>query len=82
MTKADKFDPSLLPAAAANPQTVSGFRQIVQTIIDGTNYFDAPVYLINGDSHVSAENEPLAEGSPWLDIYGQAAADDLQGVSS
>jgi hypothetical protein len=81
MTQADMFDPSLLAAASANPETVSGFRQIVQAIIEETNSFDAPVYLINGDSHVFAENEPLAKGSPWLDIYGQPAADDLQRVT-
>lgn len=81
MTQADMFDPSLLAAATANPDTVSGFREIVQAIIDETNGFDAPVYLINGDSHVFAENQPLAEGSPWLDIYGQPAADDLQRIT-
>lgn len=81
MTQADMFDPSLLAAATANPDTVSGFREIVQAIIDETNSFDAPVYLINGDSHVFAENRPLAEGSPWLDVYGQPAADDLQRIT-
>jgi len=81
MTQADMFDPSLLAAATANPDTVSGFREIVQAIIDETNSFDAPVYLINGDSHVFAENRPLAEGSPWLGIYGQPAADDLQRIT-
>ncbi|MDP9983913.1 hypothetical protein J2W14_003336 [Pseudarthrobacter oxydans] len=81
MTQADMFDPSLLAAATANPDTMSGFREIVQAIIDETNSFDAPVYLINGDSHVFAENQPLAEGSPWLDIYGQPAADDLQRIT-
>ncbi|MGP4033343.1 hypothetical protein [Pseudarthrobacter sp. 1C304] len=70
MAQADMFDPSLLAAATANPDTMSGFRDIVQAIIDETNSFDAPVYLINGDSHVFAENQPLAEGSPWLNIYG------------
>ncbi|HSO91344.1 MAG TPA: hypothetical protein VLR70_09370 [Arthrobacter sp.] len=81
MTQADMFDPSLLAAATANPDTMSGFREVVQAIIDETNSFDAPVYLINGDSHVFAENQPLAEGSPWLDIYGQPAADDLQRIT-
>ncbi|MEO8281865.1 MAG: hypothetical protein ABI568_00440 [Pseudarthrobacter sp.] len=71
MAQADMFDPSLLAAASANPDTMSGFREIVQTIIEETNAFDAPVHLINGDSHVFAENQPLAAGSPWLDIDGQ-----------
>jgi hypothetical protein len=81
MTQADMFDPSLLAAASADPDTISGFREIVQTITEETNRFDAPVYLINGDSHVFAENEPLAGGSPWLDVYGQPAADDLQRIT-
>ena len=82
MTQADMFDPALLDAALANPETVSGFREIVGTIIDGTNRFDGPVYLINGDSHVYAENQPLAAGSPWLAVYGQdAAADQLQRIT-
>lgn len=81
MTQADMFDPSQLAAASANPETVSGFREIVAAIIDETNRFDRPVYLINGDSHVFAENQPLADGSPWLDIYGQPAADDLQRIT-
>ncbi|RAX44234.1 hypothetical protein DQ354_16160 [Arthrobacter sp. AQ5-06] len=81
MTQADMFDPSLLAAASANPETMSGFREIVQTIIEETNGFDAAVYLINGDSHVFAENQPLAEGSPWLDIYGQPSADNLQRIT-
>lgn len=81
LTQADMFDPSLIAAATANPDTMSGFREIVQAIIDETNSFDAPVYLVNGDSHVFAENQPLAEGSPWLDIYGQPAADDLQRIT-
>ena len=60
------FDPSLLAAATADPDTMSGFREIIDASVDETNNFDAPVYLINGDSHVFAENQPLAEGSPWL----------------
>ena len=73
------FDPSLLGTATADPETMSGFRGIVQAIVEETNRFDGPVYTINGDSHVYAENQPLAEGSPWLAVYGQGtAADHLQ----
>ncbi|MDQ0730720.1 hypothetical protein [Arthrobacter sp. B1I2] len=79
--QADMFDPSLLAAATADPETVSGFREIVQAIVDETNNFDAPAYLVNGDSHVFAENQPLAKGSPWLNIYGSPAADNLQRVT-
>jgi len=81
MTQADMFDPFLLDAATANPNSVSGFKEIVKTIIEETNTFDGPVYLINGDSHVFAQNKPLAAGSPWLDIYDQPAADNLQRVT-
>ncbi|MBD1539163.1 hypothetical protein HC749_13410 [Arthrobacter sp. S13_S34] len=81
MTQADMFDPSLLAAATVNPEIMSGFREIVAAIIEETNSLDAPVYLINGDSHVFAENQPLAAGSPWLEVYGQAAADDLQRIT-
>jgi hypothetical protein len=81
MTQADMFDPFLLDAAPVNPKSVSGFKEIVKTIIEETNSFDGPVYLINGDSHVFAQNKPLAAGSPWLDIYDQPAADDLQRIT-
>jgi len=81
MEQADMFDPSLLAGATADPDTVSGFREIVQAVVDETNYFDAPVYLVNGDSHVFAEDQPLATGSPWLDIYGSPAADNLQRIT-
>ena len=81
MQQADMFDPSLLADAKANPEAVDGFREIVQTIVEETNHFDAPVYLVNGDSHVFAANQPLAAGSPWLDIYGSPAADNLQRIT-
>jgi hypothetical protein len=81
MTQADMFDPAQLEAARANPATVSGFREIVRTIVEETNRFDGPVYLINGDSHVYADNQPLAAGSPWLAVYGQAPADDLRRIT-
>ncbi|TDT79335.1 calcineurin-like phosphoesterase family protein [Arthrobacter sp. AG258] len=81
MQQADMFDPALLADAAADPKTVSGFREVVQAIVDETNRFDAPVYLVNGDSHVFAQNQPLAAGSPWLDIYGAPAADNLQRIT-
>ncbi|WP_163166102.1 metallophosphoesterase [Arthrobacter sp. Alg241-R88] len=81
MTQADMFDPFLLDTATANPNSVSGFKEIVKTIIKETNSFDGPVYLINGDSHVFAEDKPLAAGSDWLDIYDLPAADDLQRIT-
>ena len=66
VTQADMFDPSLLAAATANPETVSGFREIVAAITEETNRFDRPVYLINGDSHVLPRTNRWREGSPWL----------------
>jgi hypothetical protein len=81
MTQADMFDPSLLAAASLDPETVSGFRDIVAAIVEETNRFDRPVYLINGDSHAFADNQPLAAGSPWLNIYGQPATDDLERIT-
>ncbi len=81
MQQADMFDPSLRADATANPATVSGFRGIVQAIVQETNNFDAPVYLVNGDSHVFAANNPLAAGSPWLSIYGTAGTENLQRIT-
>ena len=82
MTQADMFDPSLLAAATADPETMAGFREIIDTLVEETNDFDAPVYLVNGDSHVYAEDQPLGEGSPWLQVYGQdTATDDLQRIT-
>jgi hypothetical protein len=82
MTQADMFDPALLAAATADPETMSGFREIIDTLVQETNAFDAPVYLVNGDSHVYAEDQPLGAGSPWLQVYGQdTAADELQRIT-
>ena len=82
LTQADMFDPSLLAAATADPAAMSGFREIIDTLVRETNKFDAPVYLVNGDSHVYAEDQPLGNASPWLNVYGQVAgADDLQRIT-
>ena len=82
MTQADMFDPSLLAAATADPDIMSGFREIIDALVKETNDFDAPVYLVNGDSHIYAEDQPLGGDSPWLQIYGQdTAADDLQRIT-
>jgi hypothetical protein len=74
LTQADMFDPSLLAAATAEPAAMSGFRKIIDSLIQETNNFDAPVYLVNGDSHVYAEDKPLSDASPWLQVYGQDTA--------
>ncbi|MFP3686382.1 hypothetical protein SB847_22030, partial [Bacillus sp. SIMBA_026] len=50
------------------------FKPLVQTLIEESNSFGGPVYLINGDSHVYNQDHPLAAGSSWLSFYGQATA--------
>ncbi len=81
MTQADMFAPPPPKGPQPSPNSVSGFKEIVKTIIEETNGFDGPVYLINGDSHVFAADKPLAAGSEWLDIYDLPAADDLQRIT-
>jgi hypothetical protein len=81
MTQADMFDPSQLAAAQENPHQVSGFRPIVDALVAGARSFDGPVYLINGDSHVYNADQPLAAGSPWLEVYGQQAVGNLDRVT-
>ncbi|WP_461172627.1 hypothetical protein M1D93_16860 [Arthrobacter sp. Z1-9] len=81
MTQADMFAPPTPKGSQPSPSSVSGFKEIVKTIIEETNSFDGPVYLINGDSHVFAADKPLAAGSKWLDVYNLPAADDLQRIT-
>jgi hypothetical protein len=68
MTQADMFDPTV-----PNPSQVDfgAYKPLVQTLIEESNAFGGPVYLINGDSHVFNQDHPLAAGSPWLAFYGQ-----------
>ena len=63
MTQADMFDPSQLAAASANPETVSGFREIVRAIIEETNSFDRPVYSS------TAIATSLPRTSRWLRVH-------------
>jgi hypothetical protein len=71
LTQADMFDPTV-----ANPSQADfgAYKPLVQTLIEESNAFGGPVYLINGDSHVYNQDHPLAAGSSWLSFYGQAAA--------
>jgi hypothetical protein len=66
-TQADMFD-----ATVSNPQYADyyAFQPIVQTLAAEAARFRGPVYLINGDSHVYRQDQPLAAGSPWLTFYG------------
>ncbi|WP_394769857.1 hypothetical protein [Lacisediminihabitans sp.] len=71
MTQADMFDPTVASPSQAD---FGAYAPLVQTLIEQSNAFDGPVYLINGDSHVFNEDHPLAAGSSWLPFYGQATA--------
>ena len=66
-TQADMFDPTV-----TNPQYADyyAFGPIVQTLVTESARFHGPVYLINGDSHVYQQDQPLAAGSPWPTFYG------------
>jgi hypothetical protein len=71
MTQADMFDPTV---AAPSQSDFGAFTALVQTLVEESNSFSGPVYLINGDSHVYNQDHPLAAGSAWLSFYGQATA--------
>jgi hypothetical protein len=71
MTQADMFDPTV---TAPTQENFGAFKPLVQTLIRESNAFGGPVYLINGDSHVYNQDQPLAAGSPWLNFYGQGTA--------
>ncbi len=73
MTQADMFDPTVAQPTYAN---YYAFTPIVQTLITEADDFRGPVYLVNGDSHVYNEDQPLAAGSPWLDLYGVDGSTD------
>lgn len=82
MTQADMFDPwALSNGVEQNPSQVSGFQETVEAIAAGAASFDGPVYLFNGDSHVFNEDNPLAEGSPWLNVYGVKPVENLERIT-
>ncbi|MGW9413556.1 hypothetical protein [Arthrobacter cupressi] len=82
MTQADMFDPYMLAnGVEENPELVSGFRPIVEAIAEGSRTFNGPVYLFNGDSHIFNDDSPLAEGSPWLNVYNEGAVENLHRVT-
>jgi hypothetical protein len=58
------------PAAVAADQ-VSGFAPFVERLAALTRAYHKPVLLLNGDSHVYGEDQPLANGSA---IYPNAVA--------
>ena len=78
LTQADMFDPTVIPTQ----ENFGAFKPLVQALIRESNAFGGPVYLINGDSHVYNQDQPLAAGSSWLDFYGQdKAANNLTRVT-
>lgn len=81
MTQADMFTPGSENQSMANPDSVSGFKPIVEALAEESASFGRPVYLVNGDSHVFQEDAPLAAGSPWLDIYDVEPVQNLQRVT-
>ncbi|MGJ9403867.1 hypothetical protein [Arthrobacter sp. KK5.5] len=81
MTQADMFTPGQEKAALADPASVSGFAPVIEALAEEAAAFDGPVYLVNGDSHVFHEDEPLTAGSPWLEVYGVEPVDNLQRVT-
>lgn len=77
--QADMFDPSYVPNFETD---ISAFQPIVQALVDEARSFDGEVYLLNGDSHTFHVDQPLAAGSPWLQIYDvSGSADNLTRVT-
>ena len=72
------FDPTYTPTFA----DVYAFKSWVQALVDESEAFGRPVYLIDGDSHVYNVDRPLAAGSKWLGLYGvDGAADNLTRIT-
>jgi len=71
LTQADMFDPTVTNPAYAD---YSAFQPIVEAIAQEAATFHGPVYLLNGDSHVYNDDQPLAAGSTWLSFYKMTTA--------
>ncbi len=69
--QADMFDPTVTDPSWSD---YSAFQPIVRKIVEESNAFAGPVYLLNGDSHVYNVDQPLATGSSWLSFYGVTGA--------
>ena len=67
MTQADMFSSTSERVAQAD---YAAFGPIVKTIANEAATFPGRVYLFNGDSHTYHTGTPLADGSPWLELYG------------
>lgn len=76
--QADMFDPTYTPTFA----DVYAFKSWVQALVDESQAFGRPVYLIDGDSHVYNVDRPLETGSKWLALYGtDGTADNLTRIT-
>ena len=60
----------------------SAFKPLVQALVDESNAFRGETYLVNGDSHVYNDDQPLAAGSKWLDSYGVKGSSDLKRITT
>ncbi len=66
MMQADMFNTDFTSMATQ----ASGFRPLVQAMVDEASQYSGPVYLFNGDTHFFKQDQPLAPGSRWLSFYG------------
>ena len=74
--------PGFEDQSLASPETVSGFKPIVEALAEESANFTGPVYLVNGDSHQFNEDAPLAAESPWLDVYFIDPVPNLQRMTA
>ncbi|WP_088289321.1 metallophosphoesterase family protein [Kineosporia sp. A_224] len=85
MMQADMFDPTTPQVDLA----FGAFRPVVQTIAAESLKYGKPVYLLNGDSHVFTDDNPLdgTKASPiglaatWTSFYGVPAVPNLHRVT-
>lgn len=85
MMQADMFDPTTPQVDLA----FGAFRPVVQTIAAEALRYGRPVYLLNGDSHVFTDDNPLdgTKASPiglattWTAFYGVPAVPNLHRVT-
>ncbi|MDH2442998.1 PKD domain-containing protein [Amnibacterium sp. CER49] len=69
-TQADMFIPSTTTPSAKYKQA---YGSIVKELAAQSTAFGAPVFLMNGDTHVFRKDTPLTSSS-WLSFYGISAA--------
>lgn len=76
--QADMFDGYLANDSAA---ARAAFGGVLGAIAEGARSTGKPVYILNGDSHSFKDEHPLAAGSPWLEVYGLAAAPNVRQIT-